>query len=229
MAAVKIADDAAHAGVPPGGEGPGPAASPGPALTIHARDDAGRRTVEHFVEQAHARLYGGTLTEHYPVIVSIRSDEGRILAAAGVRFAGESLLWAEQQLSLPIEREIARLVGKLAPRRRIAEVGDFTWADDGSALRLLAGLSGYLPSQGCDYVVATATAATQRWLRRAGFDVDVLAQARADRLLDAGASGGRYYEHRPAVVLGKLRTAADQAHEQPSTAGQARRKRAASW
>ena len=157
--------------------------------------------------------------------MSVEDLDGRILAAAGCRLAGDAPLFLEAYLDKPIETVVADRLQAPVSRRQIAEVGNLASDCRGASLFLYLALGRRLQRQGCAYVVATATAPLRRSFARLGFPTAALASAQAWRLGDAAADWGRYYDHSPEVRVGvidpalrPLARALDQPAREPSVA-----------
>lgn len=169
-------------------------------LTIQAALGVDRRRVEQFIEAAYARAFGGCIASHYPALVSIRDGDGQIIAAAGFRLAADGPLFLEQYLDQPIETAISD-----APRRgAVAEIGNLAADGRGASLFLIIGLMEHLQLLGCTHAALTLTTHLAGSFANLGFASETLAEADPARLPDGGASWGRYYEHRPKVLAGRL-------------------------
>lgn len=157
-----------------------------------------RRRVEAFVEQTYARTYGGRIASHYPTLMSVQDEPGRIYAVVGFRLAGAGPLFLEQYLEVPIEQ------AAMAPRAGIAEIGNLASNGRGATVFLFLELAAHLRQIGCRIAVATATAELRGIFDKAGFPTLELARARPERLPDNGQAWGRYYEADPVVLAGSI-------------------------
>ncbi len=163
-----------------------------------------RRRVEAFVEATFARAYGSRICAHYPTLMSVQDETGRIYAVAGFRFARESALFLEQYLDQPVEAALGRVKGEAPSRNAIAEIGNLASDGRGASLFLFLSLAGHLRDAGCEYAVATTTRELRGIFARTGFPIAELGRADPARLPDAGQSWGAYYEADPVVVAGSI-------------------------
>lgn len=173
-------------------------------ISISERLRPQRRLVEAFLERSYQRAFGGDLTSHYPILMSVWDASGGLHAAAGLRFAAREPLFLEQYLDAPVETAIASAFRTPVPRSQVAEIGNLASSSPGASIFLFLALAGYLDQQGCRFAAATATRPLRRIFRRVGFRTDRLAEARRERLADGGEHWGSYYEHDPQVLAGEI-------------------------
>lgn len=174
---------------------------------IHIDDPhrAERRRVEAFVEETYRRSYGVDLKGHYPTLMSVQDEAGRIYAVVGFRLAGENTLFLEQYLDEPAERAIGRAWSVAAPERSaVAEIGNLASDGRGATLFLFFALASHLAAMGCAFACATATRQLRGIFAKAGIGVADLAPADPSRLSDRGESWGSYYESEPVVLAGSI-------------------------
>lgn len=174
-------------------------------LRLHGIDTPDRAPVERFIEQTYARAFGGRIRRHFPQLMSLQDETGRICAAAGFRLASDGPLFLEQYLDAPAERLISACFGRFTDRRGVAEIGSFACRAPGSSIILFAGLARHLSNRGCSVATATTTSLLRRTFARTGFEVVSLAEAHPDRLGDEAEDWGAYYDHAPQVVAGRVR------------------------
>ncbi len=170
----------------------------------HQVGTADRPEVETFVEAAFARCHGVARMAHYPLLSSLRSPSGGIVAAAGRRVAGETPLFLETYLDRPIESIVSDVAGTTVRRDRIVEIGSLAATGRAPLVALFVKVAQLLDSDGFDYAVVTATAKLRRAFALMGFASAPLAVADAARLPDAGAAWGRYYDSKPVVLAGRI-------------------------
>jgi hypothetical protein len=168
-----------------------------------------RARVERFIERGYLDRFGALITDHYPSILSLENTRGKVLAAVGIRGAGEEALFLEHYLDEPIEHAIARVTGDAPLRTQILEIGNLASVGRGATTRLIAAAAGHLDASGCRYAVVTATDELRKLLRSFGLTWHTLADARADRLADRGRSWGRYYERNPQILAGEIKQSPD--------------------
>lgn len=164
-----------------------------------------RAEAEAFVAARFQSAFGACASSSYPTIAAHFDEHGRIVAAAGVRLAGNTPLFLERYLDEPVEQAVARAIGRPVVRDSIAEIGAFAALDLAAALTLFAGLAAWLEGPGRRrYAVATARPELERLLRRSGFDLRAVAEADPGRLGDAATLWGTYYAAGPRVFAGEI-------------------------
>jgi hypothetical protein len=157
-----------------------------------------RQAVEDFIIGVYAKSYGAQIGVRYPVLMSVRDDTGKILAALGFRYAIQEPLFLEQYLPKPIEQVLD------TPRSSITEVGNLASAGGGASLFVFAALSAYLHSKNQQYAVITSTDFLEKRFRDMGLKPKRLADADPALLLKKNENWGSYYEARPRVLSGQV-------------------------
>ena len=159
-----------------------------------------RALVERFITEVYARAYGARIRVQYPVLMSIRDRDGKLLAALGFRPAAEQALFLERYLEQPVESLL------VVPRSHIVEIGNLASAGGGTSLFLYAALAAYLHHKGFTWAVATGTGTLEQRLVQLGLQPRKLACAAPLSLQPADEDWGRYYEARPSVLAGSIET-----------------------
>ncbi len=178
------------------------ALSPPPAaagLQLIAAQDPRRAEVEAFIGGVYAERYGAQLRGFAPWLVA-RYDEQGPVAAAGFRPAWQGPLFLERYLDAPVEQ----LLSPAPARDTIVEVGHLVARRAGEGRRLILQLGPLLAAQGYRWVVSTLTEELRLLFLRLGVAPLALGVADPQRLGDAAADWGSYYEHRPVVLAGSL-------------------------
>jgi hypothetical protein len=157
-----------------------------------------RAEVEKFITDIYAQAYDASIAVHYPILMSVRNAQGRILAATGFRSAACEKLFLENYLDAPIEA----LAG--VPREKIVEVGNLASNGGGASLFLFAAISAYLHNKGFEKAVVTGTNFLEQRFHEIGLDPVRLAVADQSRLAPGDEDWGRYYETQPHVLSGSL-------------------------
>lgn len=173
-------------------------------LRLVGAGEGGRAAAEAFVRKVFRQRYGAEVREFAPCLLVLHDDDGSPIAAAGYRPAQDGPLFLERYLDAPVER---LLNGESAPppsRHAVVEVGHLAGSVAGAGRRLMAMLGAHLAAEGYEWVVGTLTEELRHLFERAGVEARVLGRADPDRLGGAAASWGRYYEHRPLVLAGRL-------------------------
>lgn len=158
----------------------------------------GRQEVEDFIIGVYAKAYGAQIGVHYPVLMSVRDDTGRILAALGFRYAAGEPLFLEQYLSAPVDNVLN------TARTDITEIGNLASAGGGASLFLFAALSAYLHSKNQKYAVITSTDFLEKRFHDMGLKPKRLADADPALLLRKDENWGIYYDTHPRVLAGQV-------------------------
>jgi hypothetical protein len=168
-----------------------------------------RARVERFIERRYLDRFGSRIVEHYPILLSLQSDDGNVRATIGLRNASREPLFLERYFDEPIERMISHATGATPARADILEIGNMASIGRTASARLIAASASYLSTSRCRYAVVTATEELRRMLGSFGFAWRALGAARADRLEDHGRSWGSYYEQNPEILVGEIRQSSE--------------------
>lgn len=166
--------------------------------------DGARREAEALIEQVYLEKFGVQLRSHFPTIVSLVDDAGRVMAAAGCRRAHEEPLFLEQYLDMPVELALQPAVGAVPTRCEIAEIGSLASRGAGGIEALFLALAHHLDAVGARYAVATATRRLRRAFAMFGFMAGDVALADRARLPHGGDEWAQYFEHDPVIVWGRV-------------------------
>jgi hypothetical protein len=173
---------------------------PAPRLQIHAAASPGREQVERFVAAVYQRRFGAVVRQFAPVLVSLHDEQGEQVAAAGYRAAQSGPLFLERYLAAPVQA----LLPAAPAREGIVEVGHLAAVRAGEGRRLIRLLGPHLSSQGFEWAVSTLTQELRNLLVRMGVTPLALGVADPALLGEQAAQWGRYYEHKPLVLAGRL-------------------------
>lgn len=157
-----------------------------------------REAVENFIIDIYAQTYGAKIGVHYPVLMSVQDEDGKILAALGFRNAAEEPLFLEQYLNHPVDEILD------TPRPSITEIGNLASAGGGASMFLFAALSAYLHDKKQSHAVVTGTRFIESRLRTLGLKPTRLAKADPALLLKSGEDWGSYYDTDPYVMAGQV-------------------------
>lgn len=164
-------------------------------LPTFAKD---RAEVEKFIIDVYADAYGAQINVHYPILMSVRDETGKILAATGFRPAKEEPLFLEQYLQTPVD-EVLR-----TPRSQIVEIGNLASRGGGASLYLFAALAAYLSCKGFSQAVVTGTDFLETRFKKMGLNPKRHAKADPAFLLGDGENWGTYYNTDPHVISGSV-------------------------
>jgi hypothetical protein len=181
-------------------------------LHIHRVGDAERDQVQAFIARIYAQRFGARVQQFAPCLVSLRDPlSGELVAAAGYRFADSGPLFLERYLSAPIETLLSAQHGAPVARRGVVEVGHLAASRAGEGRRLIGLLGQHLaqaPDQrSAEWVVSTLTQELRHLFVRLGVTPLALGQADPAAVGEELPAWGRYYEHRPVVLAGRLQAA----------------------
>lgn len=157
-----------------------------------------RTAVEHFITRIYADAYDAKIHVHYPILMSVRDEDGQILAATGFRPAVDAPLFLEQYLKAPIQNILK------TPRTQIVEIGNLASDGGGASLYLFAALAAYLNFKGFSQAVVTSTDFLERRFHQMGLRPNRHAKADPALLLSAGEDWGCYYDTQPHVISGSV-------------------------
>ncbi len=165
------------------------------------RDAADRCEIEQFIHDVFAKTYGADIQHFMPKLVSLRNEDGELVAAFGLRKADESPLFLEQYLDAPIETTLSKRFPRTITRSQITEIGNLAVSNPRNAGILIAHVIQHSLDLGLEWGVATAHHSLQNGLVKGGRDVYALQAADPVKLDPAEfASWGSYYNNLPQVV-----------------------------
>lgn len=180
-----------------------------PQLLIHPIGEPHRGDVQAFIHRIYAQRYGADVRQFAPTLVSLRDATG-IVAAAGYRCASGGPLFLERYFDTPIETLLTGPSDVPPQRDRIVEIGHLSAARAGEGRRLIRLLGLHLQSLPFEWVVSTMTTGLRHMFLRLGVTPLALGLADPDALGTEADQWGRYYEHHPVVLAGRLQQALGQ-------------------
>lgn len=178
-----------------------------PRLVVYQPQDPQRAEVEHFIQEIYQARYGASVKEFAPVLLGLKDEYERLVAAVGYRFAQAAPLFLEQYFDDPIEQVMSRNAGVDLSRAGLVEVAHLVAFKPGQGRRMMSELGTLLQSKGVTWIVSTVTKELRHLFVRMGIAPLALGTANADRLGDSARDWGRYYEHEPVVLAVQLQIA----------------------
>lgn len=180
----------------------------GPATAKLAEyGSAGYEIMAQHIEEIFKKHYDAEITVSYPRLIGLVDDADNVKAALGVRRAfHHKPLFLENYLELPAEKHLSTLTGQDVQRHAIAEAGNLASTGKNGIIRLLYALACHLDQEGVEYIIFTGTSLLRRYLHGLGMYPLVLAEANPEKLGDNAACWGSYYDTRPKVMAGSVRT-----------------------
>ncbi len=173
-------------------------------LVSYQKREPGRAEVEKHIAKCFERKHGAQVRAFMPMLLSLESKSGEILAAVGLRRAGAGKLFLEHYLDMPAECAIADLTGQSCRRESLVEVGNLAVASAGLSRYFFAILAKVLTDWGVHWLVCTSTKEVLNVFRRMNVRPYVISAADPECLPDGGVQWGTYYANNPQVVVGEL-------------------------
>lgn len=165
-----------------------------------------RAALQDFIADTFFKMYGAQVRQFCCTLVGCRDRQGRWAAALGFSLARDGRTFLEQYLDAPLEIEIAARTSMPVSRHHIVEVGNLAAAHAGAARELIVCMTRYLHQQGMIWVAFTATRGLLNSFTRLRLKPVALAVADPRRLPDGGKSWGSYYDTKPQVMFGDIRS-----------------------
>jgi hypothetical protein len=166
-----------------------------------------RAQVEQFIAQRFFEMHGARISSFMPLLVALFAEDGRILAAVGIRNAAADALFLEHYLDTSVEQAISSNAGRamgVPQRNRIVEVGNLASIDRRASRKLFKMLSGLLHAENFEWAVFTGCSSLHRMFKILGIETVCLGRALQSRLPVDQQTWGDYYEDSPRVVAGKV-------------------------
>ncbi len=164
-----------------------------------------RPRLEQFIASRYQQIHGARLRHFMPRLFGAVDAEGTLVAAYGVRVAGDGPLFLEQYLDSEIEACALARFGRRVPRARIVEIGNLAGATPGALRALIPAVTAWLLSEGYEFIAFTGAGPLRNAFGRLGLPLCELATARIECLPEAErADWGQYYAMNPAVMLGDI-------------------------
>lgn len=165
-------------------------------------DSALASAVIEFIQRRFLQAYGAQPDMRIPRLLALTTARGSLLAAVGVRNAGRERLFLEDYIDRPVERLIPATFD--SGRDEIVEIAHLAGVEAGISRFLFPALAVWLQAQGYQWIAFTGTDQIRNSFRRLGITALVLGPADPEHLPDRGRGWGRYYEHKPKVMLASV-------------------------
>ena len=166
-----------------------------------------RTQVEQFIARRFFEVHGARISSFMPLLVALFAEDGRILAAVGIRNAAADALFLEHYLDISVEQAISSNAGRamgIPQRDRIVEIGNLASIDRRASRNLFKMLSGLLHAENFEWAVFTGCSSLHRMFKILGIETVCLGRALQSRLPVDQQTWGGYYEDSPRVVAGKV-------------------------
>ena len=174
--------------------------------TVHfsKRDAEDRAEIEQFIRDIFFQVCGARVRFFLPTLMSLRDQDGKLLAACGIRSAGAERLYMEQYMDKPIEQVLSERVSSTVARNDIVEIGNYSVAEMGLSRLLINAIFDQLHATSKQWAVFTAVQVVRNTLIKADIVPQILCDADINRLPPEEQSDwGSYYEQNPKVMAVK--------------------------
>ncbi|AJY48561.1 MULTISPECIES: thermostable hemolysin [Halomonadaceae] len=162
--------------------------------------------LQQLIQQRFAQQHSAYIQHFLPRLFGLW-QAGLPQAAVGLRLASSGPLFLERYLDGKAEQVINHGFQQSLARRDIAEIGNLASLRPGLQRQLFIYLAHQLAAEGIAWLLFTATPEVANGLRRLGLEPQPITPADPTRLGEASHLWGRYYQHRPWVMAGDLRSA----------------------
>jgi hypothetical protein len=175
-------------------------------VEMSALHDQSRSEVEHYIYASFLQAYGADVKQFMPQLMSLRSDDGQLMGALGLRRARDDGLFLEQYLDRPVEQLLAAKINSPVDRDGIVEVGNLAVSGAGGGRWLITALTAYLYASREKWVVFTAGPVLCNAFSRMGIELVELGDADPSRLNpEELPAWGHYYDQKPRVMAGLIK------------------------
>ena len=175
-----------------------------PSFELLGTNSTHRQLAESCIRDRFEESYGANVQQFLSHLLTMHCPSG-LSGVSGLSLAAQETLFLEQYLELPIEDELAKVLGREVDRNSIVEVGNLVAITRGASLALFIVLASSLSRAGHKHMVFTATESLRSKFSKLGFKTTFINEADPDSLRpDAMDSWGNYYKSRPQVLVGSL-------------------------
>jgi hypothetical protein len=165
-----------------------------------------KSALQQLIQQRFAQQHNAHIQHFLPRLFGLwQADQP--LAAVGLRLANSGPLFLERYLDGQAEDILMQRFQQSLARQDIAEIGNLASLRPGLQRQLFIYLAHQLAAEGIAWLLFTATPEVANGLRRLGFEPQPITPADPTRLGEASHLWGRYYQNRPWVMAGDLRSA----------------------
>lgn len=173
-------------------------------LLSYAPDSSRRREIEEFIRKEFRDHFGADLKHFMPQLVALHAPDGAVRAVVGCRSAARERLFLETYTLGPVEALIAERTGSVVPRAEIVEVGSLACRNGRAATEIVLALVPALIEAGFTWVVFTGADTVRNVFRRLDLVPHALCTADQTLLGAERHDWGRYYDHNPIVMAGRI-------------------------
>ena len=164
-----------------------------------------RVEAENFVRNSFKVHYGAHIEHFLPTLMTLRNDDGRLLAVLGLRHPEQEALYLERYLDSPVQQVLSGAINTEVTRTELIEVGNFAVGAAGGGRWLITALTALLHGAGRHWAVFTCGPILRNAFDRLGVELIDLAAASPDCLTPAeSALWGSYYASKPRVMAANV-------------------------
>ncbi|NKF22821.1 hypothetical protein G7Y82_10875 [Solimonas sp. C16B3] len=168
---------------------------------VEAETPEARAELEAFIAERYEHAYGARIHSFMPRLYALVGDDGRPLAAFGLRDAASEPLFLETYLEQPIEQTIGERRSVALSRHEIVEVGNLAGRHGGALRVLILQLGILLQNMGYRWLVFTGHKQLINGFARLDVELVEFAAARIECIPQPLRSDwGRYYDDGPVVI-----------------------------
>ncbi|AZO90107.1 thermostable hemolysin [Stutzerimonas stutzeri] len=161
---------------------------------------------EAFIQQRFRRAHGADVRHFMPELFGMSDACGTLCAVVGVRLASDGPLFLEGYLDEAIDALISAAADHTVSRSAIVEVGNLAASDTGSARMSIIAMTYLLAMGGLEWVAFTGNLGLVNSFHRLGLKPVTLCAADPARLGEDRHAWGSYYESKPWVHFGNIRS-----------------------
>lgn len=172
-------------------------------IVIFTEDTPQSFALRSFIEASYAKHFQANIKVDMPVMVGYHQD-GKILAAMGLRPADSGPLFLEQYLNDPIESYISDHDEHVNLRACIVEVGSLATATTGIGRQIIPLFIQTVCHMNYCWAVLSATDRLVHIFNQMGLQPSKIAKCDPTRLHTSRHLWGSYYTHNPHVLMGNL-------------------------
>lgn len=170
-------------------------------VRLSGRDAADRAEIEQFIHGIFYQVCGAKVRFFLPTLISLRDQDGKLLAACGIHNAGVERLFLENYTDQPVEQVLSEKVGEPVERSDIVEIGNFSVADSGMARVLIETIFDQLQATSKQWAVFTTVQLLYNSIIKRKIFPTILCEANINKLPpEERSEWGSYYQQRPQVM-----------------------------
>ncbi|VVP16335.1 thermostable hemolysin [Pseudomonas fluorescens] len=169
-------------------------------------DEPRRPLFENFIQQRFRKAHGADIRHFMPELFGMSNAQGELCAVAGIRLANLGPLFLERYLDESIDPLISAIADGPVDRASIVEAGNLAASDTGSARMSIIAMTYLLAMGDLEWVAFTGNVGLVNSFHRLGLNPVTLCTADPERLGDERHHWGSYYDSKPWVHVGNIRS-----------------------